>query len=144
MKMKQFGKLTEAEKTIVTSAIIKTLENKVDISFAYIHGSFLKRDFFHDIDVAVFLREVPESFLQYELALEAECMAAIGRYPVDVRVLNTAPLSFRYHVIKEGIRALVKRDSEARTAFEEATLAHYFDFAPYRAQYLKETLGVGV
>lgn len=138
MNIKRFENLADAEKTIVTAMLINTLEKQTNISFAYIHGSFTKNDAFHDIDVAVFLTDIPKSFLHYELALEAECMATIVPYPVDVRVLNNAPLSFRYHVIKDGIRVLLRRDDDARTVSEEATLAHYFNFAPYRAQYLKE------
>lgn len=143
MKIKSFETLSDAEKSSVVTAVKKTLERHAEISFAYVHGSFAKDSGFRDIDVAVYLSDPPESALQYELALETECMAAVGKYPVDVRVLNNAPLSFRYHVIKDGITLLARNDDD-RTAFQEATLAHYFDFAPFRALYLKETLGVGV
>jgi predicted nucleotidyltransferase len=143
MKMKSFEKLPDTEKETVIMSLKKALEAHAEISFAYVHGSFAKDGGFRDIDVAVYLSNVAISPLQYELALETECIAAVKRYPVDVRILNKAPLSFRYHVIKDGIRLLVRNDDD-RTAFQEATLAHYFDFAPYRALYLKETLGVGV
>ncbi|OGW73018.1 MAG: hypothetical protein A3J72_08415, partial [Nitrospirae bacterium RIFCSPHIGHO2_02_FULL_40_19] len=118
------------------------LEKRPEIVFAYIHGSFAKGEDFKDIDVAVYLKDVPPSPLQYELTLEAEQMASIVRYPVDVRILNTSPLSFKYNVIKEGVLLLV-RDDDLRADFQEATLAGYFDFAPYRKMYLKETLGLG-
>lgn len=58
-------------------------------------------------------------------------------YPIDVRALNGSPLSFRYHVIKEGMLLMVK-DDDLRSDFQEATLSGYFDFAPYRTIYLKE------
>jgi hypothetical protein len=63
--------------------------------------------------------------------------------PVDLRILNDAPLSFRYNVIRYG-RPVFVRDSDARFEFVEATLRGYFDFAPYREMYLRETLGLGL
>lgn len=80
--------------------------------------------------------------MQAELKLEAELYNLI-QYPVDVRILNGAPLSFRYNVIKHG-RHLAVLDDDARCDFEEATVSNYFDFAPYRKMYLQEALGRGV
>lgn len=40
--------------------------------------------------------------LKYELGLERE-LGEVLRFPSDVRVLNAAPLAFRFNVIKEGI-----------------------------------------
>jgi predicted nucleotidyltransferase len=84
---------------------------------------------------------LPEAKLEYELQLEAKLIRAIGGI-VDIRILNGAPLSFRYHVIKKGI-PLIIRDENERVEFQEVTLSRYFDFAFFRAMYLKETLGFG-
>jgi len=67
----------------------------------------------------------------------------VRRYIVDVRVLNMSPLSFKYNVIKNGI-VLISRNDDERADFQEVTIASYFDFAPYRKMYLKETLGLGI
>ena len=106
------------------------------------HGSFIEKDEFHDIDIAIFLKHLPKSKLEYELELETKLIQVIGRI-VDVRILNGAPLSFRYHVIKEGL-PLIIRDENERAEFQEATLSGYFDFSFFRDIYLKETLGLGV
>lgn len=95
-------KLPIIEKETIVNRITKFLEVHKEISFAYIHGSFLQEGHFKDIDVAVYLKNIPESFLQYELELEAELMKSLGEFAIDVRVLNASPLSFRYHVIKGG------------------------------------------
>jgi len=121
----------------------KILEKRREICFGYVHGSFAAEETFADIDVALYLYETPESPLQYELAMESELMEAARPYAVDVRILNGAPLSFRYQVIKGGI-PLIVNDDDRRADFQEATLADYFDFAPYRAMYVRETLGSGV
>ncbi|MCK9419490.1 MAG: nucleotidyltransferase domain-containing protein [Nitrospirae bacterium] len=143
MAMKKFNELTETKKITVQNTLKSVLEKHPDICFAYLHGSFVKREDFNDIDVALYLVSRPAAPLEYELSLEAEFMDVVRKYPVDVRVLNTAPLSFRYNVIKEGV-LLIVNDDEKRTGFQEATLADYFDFAPYRMLYLKEALGIGV
>ncbi len=142
MKEKVHARLQDADRFAVINSLRMMLENRPEISFAYLHGSFLKDGGFRDIDVALYLKEAPSSPLEYELALEAGFMQAVAGYPVDVRVLNNAPLSFRYHVIKEG-RLLIVRNDDARADFQEATLSRYFDFAPFRTLYLKETLGIG-
>lgn len=143
MKEKRYKKISQTEKQLIESRIKNALIKRPEIVFAYIHGSFTKQVDFKDIDVAVYLKDVPSSLLQYELALETELMGAVAHYPVDVRVLNGSPLSFKYHVIKEGTLLMV-RDDDMRADFQEATLSGYFDFAPYRTMYVKETLGLGV
>ena len=70
----------------------------------------------NDIDVALYLSSTPAAPLEYELSLEAAFSDVIQKYPVDVRILNVAPLSFRYNVIKEGV-LLIVRDDERRTGF---------------------------
>ena len=41
-------------------------------------------------------------------------MKALGKYIVDVRILNGAPLSFKYNVIKDGMMLLSKDDKRGR------------------------------
>jgi len=70
-------------------------------------------------------------------------MKSLGESAIDVRVLNASPLSFLYHVIKGG-RILMARDDDIRADFQENTIKHYLDFAPFRKMYLKEVLGLGI
>jgi len=111
--------------------------------FAYLYGSFVKKDTFRDIDVAIYLEKIPISILEYELEMETELMKVLKKYIVDVRVLNTAPLSFKYNVLKEG-KVLLVKDNDKRVDFEEKTIVFYLDFLPYRNLYLKETLSVEI
>lgn len=113
------------------------------VLFAYIHGSFSPKDNFGDIDVAVFLKAEREvNFLRYELSLEA-VLQKLFPFPVDLRVLNNAPVSFRYSVIKQG-QKLVDKDESRRVEFEVATMSRYFDFYPLRRRYLKEVLNLEI
>lgn len=128
---------------MIVNSITKHLKVRREISFAYIHGSFLQEGYFKDIDIAVYLNDVPESYLQYELQLESELIQLLAAFEIDVRVLNSAPLSFRYHVIKEG-QLLMARDDDIRADFQENTVTHYLDFAPFRKMYIREVLGLGI
>ena len=143
MNAKKHRKPSKAERDAIESALKGLIEKHAEVVFAYVHGSFGRGEAFSDIDITLYLGDIPASPLEYELSLEAECSEVIARFPADVKVLNAAPLSFRYHVIKDG-KLLIERDGEKRAGFQEATLADYFDFAPYRALYVKEVLGLGV
>ena len=57
-------------------------------------------------------------------------------YPVDVRVINDAPLPFRYNVSR-GQRIVVN-DDECFYAFLERIWDEYFDFEPVLLQYLRD------
>ena len=59
--------------------------------------------------------------------------------PVDVRVLEDAPVSFRYAVTRG--ETLFVRDPEAWALFRERTWTAYLDFAPLRAEVLRDLTG---
>jgi len=136
-------RIDKVSKKAVKEAIRAVFKKHEEILFAYLHGSFVKKDAFRDIDVAIYLERMPASVLEYELQMETDLMKALRKYIVDVRVLNGAPLSFKYNVIKDGI-VLLSKDDDKRADFEEKTIVLYLDFLPYRKLYLRETLGVEV
>ncbi|MEW6068693.1 MAG: nucleotidyltransferase domain-containing protein [Nitrospirota bacterium] len=139
MKKVKIHRLSEGAKKTLTKKIAAMLSEHKEILFAYLHGSFLKENSFHDIDIAVYLKKVPSSPLTYELEMEKKLSDAADNHEVEVRILNISPLSFRYNVIKDGL-VLFDRDDNKRCDFQEATISSYFDFEPYRKLYLKETL----
>jgi hypothetical protein len=138
-----YFQISESDKKIIMEKLRYSLEKRPNLLFAYVYGSFVVADKFRDIDIAVYLKQIPSTPLHVELELETELGNIIKNYLVDVRILNNAPLSFRYNVIKSG-KPIVVVDDDARTDFEEATLSNYFDFSPFRKMYLKETLGHGI
>ncbi|MGA2467595.1 MAG: nucleotidyltransferase domain-containing protein [Thermodesulfobacteriota bacterium] len=138
-----YFQISESDKKIIMEKLRYSLEKRPNLLLAYVYGSFVMADKFRDIDIAVYLKQIPSTPLHVELELETELGNIIKNYLVDVRILNNAPLSFRYNVIKSG-KPIVVVDDDARTDFEEATLSNYFDFSPFRKMYLKETLGHGI
>jgi len=140
---RKFFQISSVTKERVTEEIKAFLRGQPDIIFAYLHGSFLRADRFRDIDVALFLRNPASSTLQAEIRLETELAKVIKKFPVEIKVLNHAPLSFRYNVIKDG-SVIAVLDDALRCEFVESTLRDYFDFAPFRKLYLKEALSSGL
>ncbi len=129
--------LSIPEREALKERIRAYLTSRGDVLFAYIHGSFLGDHPFRDIDVAVFVRSKPDRF--YEMELEDELSRLTG-FPVDVRVLNDAPVEFRFHVI--GGELLFSRDEKARCDFEERTMREYHDYSHYLELYRREALGI--
>jgi predicted nucleotidyltransferase len=139
----RYFRIVDHEKENIIESLKVCLKNRSDLIFAYLHGSFFTEDRFKDIDIAVYLDPLPPSLLEAELELEAKLSNVVKRYPVDIRILNNASLSFRYNVIKNGQPIVVNNDN-IRSDFVEATLSYYFDFSPFLQEYLKEALRSGI
>ncbi len=139
----RYFRIVGHEKESIIENLKVCLKNRSDVIFAYLHGSFFTEDRFKDIDIAVYLDPLPPSLLEAELELEAKLSNVVKRYPVDIRILNKASLSFRYNVIKNGQPIVVNNDN-IRSDFVEATLSYYFDFSPFFQEYLKEALRSGI
>lgn len=128
--------LTNIQKEDILRRIASALDAHKEIAVAYVFGSFNDSNAFSDIDIALLTGEKPTDSLNYELDLEIELEYAV-KYPVDVRVLNNAPLAFCQNVIRNG-RVLLQRDGNLHADFMGRILKEYFDFAPFRRRYLEE------
>ena len=141
--MKQKRVLTAEEKKHLIERITAILRAKEYILFAYIFGSFISGENFNDIDVGIFISgEKPESFLTLELEMERELGDAL-HIPVDVRIINTAPPSFTYNVLKSGV-VILDNDKSLRTEFEGLICKKYFDYKHLRNEYLREIINASV
>jgi len=102
----------------------------------YVFGSFVTDRPFSDIDIGILFKESNGKTLNTELDLESQIEKVI-RYQMDVRILNTAPLSFVRNVIKNG-RLIVDINTTFRSDFESLTAKKYFDFSRFRKRYLED------
>jgi predicted nucleotidyltransferase len=118
------------EKGRLLNELKRTLENIESILFAYVYGSFIKRDFFRDIDVAVWI-DKPEEAFRHEVDLSSN-LEADFKIPVDVHVINEAPLPFKHAVFIWG-RLLFSRDKEARIRIVDETIRQYADLRMLRS-----------
>jgi len=136
--MRRGHRLGEAEREVVKEHLRRHLAGRAEIRFAVLHGSFLEDGTFGDIDIAVSL--VPGHLpahdrMRYEIDLEGEFLERLG-YPVDVRVIDGAPMSFRFAATRG--EAVVVRDADGWADFREHTWRVYLDFAPVREEALRD------
>jgi uncharacterized protein len=114
------------------------LRGRQEIRFAILFGSAAEGRAFRDLDVGVFVdrAQVPlAGDFDFEFDLE-EKLRGLTAYPIDVRVINDAPLGFRYNVSRG--QPLWINDEEEYYRFRERTWDEWFDFEPIAMQYLKE------
>jgi len=87
-----------------------------------------------DIDVGVLLTETPPpTFDAQPYELEADLERRLGR-PVDVVVLNRAPVDLRTRVLRDG-RLVLDREPSVRIQFEVQTRNEAFDLEPILHRY---------
>ncbi len=130
-----------SEKTI--AVIKKLLKEKDGVVFAYMHGSAVSSETYHDIDIGLYIENDmvntgKYNTMDYIIPAEQNLEKEIG-VPVDIQILNTAPLSFRYSVVTHGI-VLIDTNPLIRERFELMARVHYFDFRPKAEEYLREAL----
>jgi predicted nucleotidyltransferase len=120
----RYYELSAEEKARLLDFLRKKLEGIDDIIFAYVHVGFLERSFFRDVDVAVWISDVEKAFyytVNFSAKLEVE-----GGLPVDLHVLNEAPLPFKHHVFTTGM-LLFSKDEELRHRIVDQTIKEYID-----------------
>jgi len=113
-----------------------------ELQTAYVFGSFISDESFSDIDIGLLTSSPISDRLTYELNLEIGIEMHI-KLPVDIRVLNKAPLSFCYSVIRNK-KVILDRDANFRAEFESIVLRQYFDFFPFHKRYLSEVLNAPI
>lgn len=118
--------------------VAEVLAKRPEILFAILYGSAAEGYEFHDLDIAVYLdraKVVLETDYDYAFAL-ADDLEAVTHFPVDVRVINNAPLPFRYNVSRG--QPLLIRDPETYYTFLERAWDEYLDFEPVAMRYFRE------
>jgi predicted nucleotidyltransferase len=139
--MKHSLKKSEKEK-IIQKIISCLFEQHDEILTVYIFGSFISARYFSDIDIGIIAAMDLSKPLEFELELENRLEKVI-KYPVDVRILNQAPLSFAQNVFRSG-RVIIDKNPNLRADFEGRILKQYFDFSPFQQRYLQEVINAPV
>ena len=120
--------------------IIATLESNLplacesmDVVAVYLYGSVARDEGREDsdIDVGVFLKGEEAGLASWppaEVVLEERLSRSTG-LPIEVHVLNSAPLEFSGRVLEEGV-LVFSGDEVARVRLEVAIRGQYLDFKP--------------
>ncbi len=124
-------------KTEIARLLQEFFSNQPEVEFAYIFGSFVQRERFEDVDVAVHLRDT--SVLAdrevhpygYESSVLGELTRLLHTDKIDFVVLNHAGPTLFTRVINKGIRIL-DRNPIKRIEVENAVRREYIDAEPIR------------
>ena len=131
-------------KKVIENKIKKLLYNRDEISFAYIFGSFVQTEHYHDIDVAVYLtndfnkNDLKKFPYGYESSIAGALTTLLHTDKIDIVVLNTAPLLITNRIINTG-KPLFDKDKFNRVAFENGNRKMFIDnenFRKIRTYYL--------
>lgn len=121
----------------------RCLEGEEDVLLGYLFGSQAAglEGPLSDVDVAVLLDKRLSKAKRFELRLElARSLSSLLRTgKVDVIVMNDAPVTLNYEIIKHG-KALVVRDDELKLETESKILSMYLDRIYYERRSLNEFL----
>jgi predicted nucleotidyltransferase len=123
-------------KNVLENKIRKLLFSKPEISFAYIFGSFVQTDHYHDIDLAVYLAEnFNKNDMKifpygYESLLVSEINLLV-RKEIDLVVMNNAEITIQQRIINKGI-LLFSKDELKRVLYENNIRKLYIDAEPLR------------
>ncbi len=91
---------------------------------------------FHDIDVGIYLNDVNERAAESTESDLAQRLTARLKIPVDIRVLNAAPVPFLYHVLRGKL--ILSRNDDLLARVMENTVRRYLDIAPLLRHSAKE------
>jgi predicted nucleotidyltransferase len=107
-----------------------------DLAVAYLFGSYARGEAREssDVDLGVLFRESPPPTLDgMALDLQDDLRTALG-LPVQVVVLDRAPVDLIHRVLRDGVLVL-ERDRSRRIAFEVRSRNEYFDLRPILDRY---------
>jgi len=132
--------LGEEQRRDLTKMITTVVRQDERVLFVFLYGSFLYGAFFRDIDLGVFVKDVGSTgFWDYECRLSQKIERMLGHpFPVEAKVINRAPISFCYHVIRG--RLLFVRDEGVMVDFMTRVARTYLDMAPLRRKYMLEAM----
>jgi uncharacterized protein len=119
------------------------LGGHIDIVCVYVYGSVARGEAHSasDIDVAVlYAQEPPPTLDGLGLELGSTLERLLGK-PVDLVILNRAPLDLIHRVLRDGV-LVYESDPSSRIRFEVQARNAYFDLRPYLRQYRRATPGV--
>ncbi|RLF01236.1 MAG: hypothetical protein DRJ59_06475 [Thermoprotei archaeon] len=97
----KYYEATPEEKRALLKRLLSVLSRREEVLIAIIYGSFTRRRFFRDVDLAVYTGGSVEDPLRFESRLSLELSKVLGMR-VDVKVVDEAPAWFRLKIAREG------------------------------------------
>lgn len=123
--------------------LIDFLSKQEHVRLAYLFGSVAKREAgkLSDIDIAVLLDEFLNKKQKFDLQLEliGDISQLLKTDKIDLVVINEAPLSLKFEIIKANYPLFV-RDRMEKIDFEQMVMSRYLDRRYYEKRASSEFL----
>ncbi len=123
--------------------VVGFLSKQEHVKLAYLFGSVAegKQGKLSDVDLAVFLDESLSKKERFNLQLKliSDLTSILKADKVDLVIMNDAPLSLNYEIIKANHPLLV-RDEGKKIDFEHGILSRYLDRGYYEKRWASEFL----
>ena len=131
--------------------VVEFLSKQEHVKLAYLFGSVAegKEGKLSDVDLAVFLDESLSKLERFRLQLKliSELTSILKTDRIDLVIMNDAPLTLNYEIIKANHPLLV-RDEGQKIDFEHRILSCYLDRRYYdkrwAAEFLKKVAERGI
>ncbi|MDZ7657993.1 nucleotidyltransferase domain-containing protein [Fodinibius sp.] len=107
---------------------------KDEVIFVYLFGSFVNKERYRDIDVAVYMDSIPDLISQGEMQSALDELFEIN---IDLVILNELPNKnpvFVYEILSKG-KAVLNKNADIHTVYKSKAYQHYFDTAYLRKQF---------
>ena len=133
------SELSESDRAQAIKAAQEIIAPFKDVVFSYAFGSVTNKAAgpVNDFDLAVYLKRLPQdlnSQLEFEQKLEREFRARLPKLPLDLTILNTAPLGLKAAVFQKG-QLLMTSDENVLTNMIERVTLQFLDTAPLTNAY---------
>lgn len=140
MKQVKFYEVPHKERLDAGERIAAYLAKETEVMFAFLYGSFISEPFFRDIDLGVYVAGIePSQYYTFEDKLTRLSEDAIGfLFPVDVRIINTAPNFFCFEVIRGKL--IFSRNEQLLVDFLTGIARKHLDMASLRRHYIREAM----
>ncbi|MBK8946949.1 MAG: hypothetical protein IPM32_17010 [Ignavibacteriae bacterium] len=135
------------DKKQIENKITEYLKNRDEVVIAYIFGSFVNKELYHDIDVAVYLVDNfdKNDFKKFPYGYESEFISnltILTKKGIDFVVMNNAEITIQQRIVNNGI-CLFSKDETKRIYYENYIRKLYIDSENIRRikrRYLKRRI----
>jgi len=134
--MKPSYSVNQTARSRIFNRLASELAEEPGIRFAYVYGSVLGSESIHDVDVGLYLDDSQLTRRSEISGALADRLSVAVEMPVDVRILNAAPITFLYHVFRGHL--LFSCDEELLADLLEEVPRLYLDMAPLLRQSTKD------
>ncbi len=124
------------EKKQIQNKIAEYLRERDEVIFAYLFGSFVGKEYYHDVDVAVYLSDNfdKNDLKKFPYGYESGMISQLNilvRKNIDFIVMNNAELYIQKKIINEGV-LLFSKNERKRINYENYIRKMYIDTAHFR------------